>query len=274
MDNPFWPVIISLSYVYFTKVLGPQLMEKRAAFELRGLMMVYNVFQVLLHIWLFCEVGQSGFFTEANYLCQPVDHSNDPSTLRLMLTGYRYYLSKYVDMLDTLFFILRKKSNQITFLHVTHHGLVPILAYPLIRFVPGGNTVIGTVLNSLEHILMYFYYLTVVMGPRFHSFLKWKKQITTFQISQFVIVSLHSFRLFFVKCDYPIFFTYWIAGSEVIFLCLFINFYRKSYKPKTKTDALNNDNDINDNYGPNKKRNLIKKHDNNNSKNNKEIKKD
>ena len=264
MDNPFWPVIISLSYVYFTKVLGPQLMEKRAAFELRGLMMVYNVFQVLLHIWLFCEVGQSGFFTEANYLCQPVDHSNDPSTLRLMLSGYRYYLSIYVDMLDTLFFILRKKSNQITFLHVTHHGLVPILCFPMSRFVPGGNTVIGAFLNSLEHILMYFYYLTVVMGPRFHSFLKWKKQITTFQISQFVIVSLHSFRLFFVKCDYPIFFTYWIAGSEVFFLCLFINFYRKSYKQSTCTIINHN--------GSIKKPNLINEYDNNNSENN--VKKD
>lgn len=141
-------------------------------------------------------------------------------------------------MIDTVFFVLRKKSNQITFLHVAHHGLVPIICYPMTRFVPGGNTVVAAILNSLEHILMYFYYLITAMGPRFQWFLKWKKQITTFQISQFVIVSLHSFRLLFVECGYPIVFTYWIASWEVFFLFLFVNFYRKTYNTKKKSEVI------------------------------------
>ncbi len=33
-----------------------------------------------------------------------------------------FYISKFIELLDTLFFILRKKFNQITFLHVFHHG--------------------------------------------------------------------------------------------------------------------------------------------------------
>ena len=234
MDNPLWTVIICLSFVYFAKVLGPRMMKNFPPFQLRGLMMAYNLCQIVFHIWLINEVAQSGFFTQSNYLCQAVDYSQDPSALRLMRSVYVFYLLKYLDMFDTLFFILRKKWDQITFLHVVHHGLVPFLCYPLLRFVPGGNSMIAVFLNSMEHILMYSYYLVAAMGPPFQSFvIKWKKPITIFQIAQFAIVSLHSFRLFFVDCPYPIFFTYWIASSEVLFLCLFINFYRKSYIKKS-----------------------------------------
>jgi hypothetical protein len=119
------------------------------------------------------------------------------------------------------------------------------------RFVPGGNTVVGAIFNSLEHILMYFYYFITAMGPRFQWFLKWKKQITAFQIIQFVIVFLHSFRMLFVECSYPIFFSYWIAVWEVFFLLLFINFYSKTYKPKKKIEAV----EINENYVASKNNN-------------------
>jgi hypothetical protein len=33
-----------------------------------------------------------------------------------------FYISKFVELLDTVFFIMRKKFNQVTFLHVFHHG--------------------------------------------------------------------------------------------------------------------------------------------------------
>ena len=258
MDNPLWTAAICLCYIYFAKVLGPKLMEKRPAFELREMMMVYNAFQVLFHILLLWEVGRCGWFTgKFSYLCEPVDFSNDPSALRIMRAGYMFFISKYVDMIDTVFFVLRKKSNQISFLHVTHHGLVPFLCYPMTRFVPGGNTVVGAIFNSLEHVLMYFYYLVTAMGPRFQWFLKWKKKITAFQISQFVIVSLHSFRLLFVECGYPIVFTYWIVIWEVFFLFLFINFYTKTYKPKKKTEAV----EINANYATSKNNNDYLKSD-------------
>ncbi len=33
-----------------------------------------------------------------------------------------FYFSKFIELLDTVFFVLRKKNNQITFLHLFHHG--------------------------------------------------------------------------------------------------------------------------------------------------------
>ena len=233
MDNPLWTVAICLTYYYFVKVWGPRFMEKRQPFELRRLMMVYNVFQVLMNGWIFFECGYTGWFNLNNLLCKPIDYSDNPTAYRVMRVGYWFLLSKFIDLLDTIFFVLRKKYNQITFLHLSHHGLVPIITCLGIRFLNGGNTHFCGFINAFVHIVMYSYYLLAAMGPRIQSIIsKWKKYVTTLQIVQFVAVSMHSFTLFFIECDFPVGFAYWIGFTEIFFLVLFVNFYRKTYKHK------------------------------------------
>jgi hypothetical protein len=50
-----------------------------------------------------------------------------------------YYFSKFLEMADTLFFILRKKDNQLTFLHVYHHSTMFVLWWIGIKYVAGGS---------------------------------------------------------------------------------------------------------------------------------------
>lgn len=50
---------------------------------------------------------------------------------------YVYYLSKLSEFADTIFFVLRKKKSQITWLHLYHHSLTPIEAFILVRFLAG-----------------------------------------------------------------------------------------------------------------------------------------
>jgi len=38
-----------------------------------------------------------------------------------------------------VFFILRKKNGQITFLHVYHHGSMVLLWWVGVKFIPGGE---------------------------------------------------------------------------------------------------------------------------------------
>ena len=57
----------------------------------------------------------------------PDRNDNRPETLNELDLAWLGYMSRYLDMFDTIFFCLRKKHNQITFLHVYHHMIVPFL---------------------------------------------------------------------------------------------------------------------------------------------------
>ena len=51
-----------------------------------------------------------------------------------------FYFSKAIDLFDTMFFALRKKSNQITFLHVFHHMTMFPYAWLGLKYVGGGQS--------------------------------------------------------------------------------------------------------------------------------------
>ena len=101
----------------------------------------------------------------------------------------------------------------------------------LFLFTGGHSTFFG-LLNTFVHIIMYFYYMVSAMGPRYARFIWWKKYLTTIQMIQFIMISGHCFQLCFIECDYPKAFVWWIGLHGVLFLVLFSNFYKKSYKPE------------------------------------------
>lgn len=51
--------------------------------------------------------------------CKPFDPSSSRTQDRILLyLGYTYYVSKYIDFLDTVYFVLRKKQSHVSGLHV------------------------------------------------------------------------------------------------------------------------------------------------------------
>lgn len=55
------------------------------------------------------------------------------------LCHFYYVYNKYFDLVDTAIFVLRKKQNQITFLHVYHHCAVIVFPTWTFHVVPGEN---------------------------------------------------------------------------------------------------------------------------------------
>lgn len=45
-DSPWAFIVLSIAYTIFVTKIGPALMKKRKAFELRALLFIYNTFQV------------------------------------------------------------------------------------------------------------------------------------------------------------------------------------------------------------------------------------
>jgi hypothetical protein len=48
-----------------------------------------------------------------------------------------------------------------------------------------------------------------------------------------MLVMIHTSQLFFIQCNYPILFAYWIFAYAIMFLLFFANFYIQSYKQKS-----------------------------------------
>ncbi|XP_017081977.1 elongation of very long chain fatty acids protein isoform X1 [Drosophila eugracilis] len=237
MSSPFPTIAISLTYAYIVKVLGPKLMENRKPFELRKVLIVYNAAQVIFSAWLFYESCIGGWLNGYNLRCEPVNYSYSPKAIRTAEGCWWYYFSKFTEFFDTFFFVMRKRYDQVSTLHVIHHGIMPVSVWWGVKFTPGGHSTFFGFLNTFVHIFMYAYYMLAAMGPKVQKYLWWKKYLTVMQMIQFVLVMVHSFQLFFKNdCNYPIGFAYFIGAHAVMFYFLFSNFYKRAYVKRDGKD--------------------------------------
>ncbi|XP_004530141.1 elongation of very long chain fatty acids protein AAEL008004 [Ceratitis capitata] len=226
-------------YLYFVLSWGPRYMRDRKPFKLEKTLIVYNFIQVLLSAWMVYEGCVA--WRNYNWRCQPVDHSFAPQAVREARGVYVYYLAKISELLDTVFFVLRKNERQVTFLHVYHHSVMPLISWGTTKYYPGGHgTFIGWI-NSFVHIVMYTYYFLSAFGPKVQKYLWWKSHITTLQMVQFCMVFIHQTQLLYTDCGYPRWTVCFTLPNAIFFYYLFNDFYQKSYKKKQQavTDAAN-----------------------------------
>lgn len=128
-----------------------------------------------------------------------------------------------------VFFVLRKKNNQMSFLHMYHHTMMPVCAWIGTKFLPGGHGTLLGVINCLVHVVMYFYYMVAAMGPQYQKYLGWKSYVTVIQLVQFVIVFFHSVQVLFRQCNYPKGIAFLLALNAILFMQMFGNFFYRSY---------------------------------------------
>ncbi|XP_052863983.1 elongation of very long chain fatty acids protein 7-like [Anopheles cruzii] len=146
--------------------------------------------------------------------------------------AWMYLMLKIVELLDTVFFVLRKKQNQVSFLHVYHHTIMVLFTWFYLKYIPGMEAAFIGVLNSFVHIIMYTYYLIAALGPRYQKYLWWKRYMTTLQLLQFGIMLCYFGLINSMQCAVPRALTYFFVSNITIFLFLFINFYRKAYQSR------------------------------------------
>ncbi|CAH8657307.1 unnamed protein product [Dicrocoelium dendriticum] len=240
MDNPLSTFLIVLAYLVIVVWWGQKWMARRSTgFELKRLMLIYNFCMVIFSGWLWYEFCASGWFGGGYTLgCQPVDRSRRPKAYRMASVCWFFFISKLIELVDTVFFIARRKFDQVSFLHVFHHSVMPLSWWFGVKYVPGGISTFHAMLNSFIHLLMYSYYGLAAAGPRFRRYIWWKKYMTGAQIIQFVVVILHSvYTLVLHDCNYPKLFNYWILSYALIFLVMFANFYTNAYQKAPKLSS-------------------------------------
>ncbi|EFN85774.1 Elongation of very long chain fatty acids protein AAEL008004 [Harpegnathos saltator] len=234
LSGPGPILTIVVTYIYFCVSAGPRYMKDKKPYNLRNTMIVYNFIQVLLSLYLVYEGLVAGWLYDYNFTCQPVDYSYNPNPVRMARAVYTYFICKLIELLDTVFFVLRKKNRQISFLHLYHHSLMPICAWIGAKFFAGGHPTLLGVINSFIHVFMYAYYMLAACGPHMNKYLWWKRHLTTMQIVQFGIIFLHNLQMLFTSCNFPKPLSFLLMLNAGIFIYMFGSFYTNNYGKPSK----------------------------------------
>lgn len=245
-SGPWSVVVVICCYLYFVLVFGPHLMKDRKPFHLKEVMVVYNLLMVLVSLWMFYEGCVYLDFGLSTWGCGKNDYSsNTISTKRFLFVAWCFFFSKIVEFADTVFMILRKRFDQVSHLHVIHHSVVPLSVWMGIRFAPVGSNSWFPLLNSFVHTIMYAYFGLMAMSdslsPDTHVLLRrFKPYLTRLQILQFCLAIIHvlvaAVAAATKQCPsdshLPKTFFALNLGNALLFLGLFQDFYRKSYRKK------------------------------------------
>ncbi|XP_055964636.1 elongation of very long chain fatty acids protein 4-like [Sorex fumeus] len=223
------PVILLLLLYLLLVLVGPRAMSQRPPLELTGALATYNLGLVLLSGYIFYQFLTVSLLADYSYFCQPVDYSQNELSMRMARVCWWCFFSKAVELLDTVFLVLRKKQEQLTFLHVYHHGTMLLNWWAGVKYVPGGQAFFVGMLNSLVHVFMYLYYGLASLGPRARPYLWWKRHLTILQLGQFVAIAAHASYNLFAECSFPDGFNLAVLLYSLSLIVLFLNFYRQTY---------------------------------------------
>ena len=96
-----------------------------------------------------------------------------------------YWITKIVELLDTVFMVLRHKRRQISVLHVYHHASMLLLSDLAYHHFPWTAIAVILALNAFVHVVLYLYYGLSALFPDNPP--PWKRRVTEIQILQFFI---------------------------------------------------------------------------------------
>ncbi|XP_050342688.1 elongation of very long chain fatty acids protein-like [Nymphalis io] len=239
MSTPGPVMVILAVYLLYVLKIGPALMIKREPYKLTTVLLLYNALQVAYSIYLvqkyFRHLSQHGLVPTTCLINQETERSE------ILFSIWLYFAAKVSELLDTVFFVLRKKDSQITFLHLYHHSIMMIGTWAYLKYWPSDTLYFIGFLNSLVHVFMYTYYGLSALGPKVAKYIIWKKYMTKFQLVQFVCIIIHYIAAVQnSQCPPSSGVATFIATNTAFFLILFLHFYRQSY---SRRKNISNEND-------------------------------
>jgi len=227
------PVVVSILYLIAIPV-GQRWMDKRQAYELKTPLFLWNlllsIFSIMgtIHLlphFLFglYQNGPMYFVCRNAY----IGHGRGAVGFWSLL----FVLSKYAELLDTLFLVLRKKP--VPFLHSFHHATVLLISIGTMM-IYGPTGVIMLTVNYCVHAIMYTYYaIAAVTKPP-----SWGKTVTILQIAQMVNGLVMSGAIWYGAqyveyCEGQAVNGYGIVFIYASYLFLFVKFYIDRYIRKS-----------------------------------------
>lgn len=220
-----------LTWIHSNK-LKPRLHEP---WYLQALVLVHNCFCLGLSLYMCVGISYRAYQLKYALWGNAYDEY-DTKMARLI---YIFYLSKFVEFMDTIIMLLKRNVRQISVLHVYHHVSIAFIWWMIAHHAPGGDAYFSAAINSAVHVFMYLYYLLSAIfrndEKKRRKYLFWGQFLTQLQMIQFTFNMIQAYYCLKIRPLYPQFLCKILLYYMISLLLLFSNFYMQKYKaPFTK----------------------------------------
>lgn len=232
LNRVFWWSSILASVMYLIFLFGGQrIMKDKKAMEFKGPLAIWNLvlavfsfigtFRLVPHLLYGLYINPHSYF-----FCRTADAAYGHIGAVALWTNL-FVWSKFVELIDTAFLVVRKKP--VSFLHWFHHATVLMYCWHAGQYhMPTG--IFFATMNYVVHSIMYFYYFLAAVGKP----PKWGKIVTILQIAQMLIgmfvTGYHYYLLQTVpNCDgsYENLFAAFVMYTA--YMILFVQFFMSRY---------------------------------------------
>jgi len=225
-----WFMVLLVGYVPFIGLLYCA-MHRRKPFELTTLLKIWNATLSCLSLFGFGVLLPRLWQVDFIHSISSLDYSNQHYGLVVCL----FNVSKFPEMVDTVFIVLRKK--ELTFLHVFHHLSVAIYCY-VAFFYPPPLGYWFALMNTFVHGVMYGYFAFDKQLKRYTTFNP--MYLTILQIVQMYWgLTLNVLYLLLPTTEYDVttaFNAVYGIAMYGSYLYLFCAFFGKKYRFKTRVN--------------------------------------
>eukprot|EP00033_Pygsuia_biforma_P000180 GCRY01000229.1.p1 GENE.GCRY01000229.1~~GCRY01000229.1.p1 ORF type:complete len:319 (+),score=41.51 GCRY01000229.1:137-958(+) len=242
-SQPHVPVVGAILYLVTVFSLK-KFMENRKPFELKWASTIHNfnlfvisIVTVFGSLYQANQLLEKNAFSLSHVFCEEKSVGN-PVQGAMGFWCFVFYLTKYYELVDTVLLALRKKP--LLKLHLYHHAIMLVCTWFFLHDQHLSIAWSCTVVNSIIHSFMYFYYLRASLGLKTW----WKKYLTTLQIIQFsfgfCLTLSWIFKNFAEGCNGGFKSALVAHHINLTFLYLFVDFFRYTYvtKPKPASDKV------------------------------------
>lgn len=119
MESPTLVLRLLTGYLIVIFLIGPWFMRNRNAYSLNNVTRAYNLFQIVACSSVVIEFFKRGFIFDGTFDCSK--GISDESRMNLLRIWYFATFIRVIELIETVFFILRKKEKQASILHIYHH---------------------------------------------------------------------------------------------------------------------------------------------------------
>lgn len=120
MCSPGPIMLVFATYLLIVLKVGPKYMRNRKPIDLTMFTRCYNIAQVIVCSWMVSWSFQFECLSSTLWRCMR-DETNVARLIEYKSVQWWFLMLRLAELVETVVFVLRKKQNQVSPLHVYHH---------------------------------------------------------------------------------------------------------------------------------------------------------